>query len=102
MRNLNQELTNLIESSKVVLFMKGTKEFPMCGFSARVVNILNEYGVDFLDVNILEDRELAMGLKTFSDWPTFPQLYVNQEFVGGCDITTELHEKGKLKKTLNA
>jgi monothiol glutaredoxin len=80
----------------VVLYMKGTPVFPQCGFSARVVQILSHIGVPFKGVNVLEDMELREGIKTFSNWPTIPQLYVGGEFVGGCDIVTEMFQSGEL------
>ncbi|ABV73878.1 Glutaredoxin-like protein grla [Rickettsia canadensis str. McKiel] len=89
-----------VKNNKVVLFMKGTKETPMCGFSAKVVAILNKLDVEFRDINVLADPELREDLKKFSDWPTFPQLYINGELVGGCDIVTELHNNGALEKIL--
>ncbi|AFB21437.1 Grx4 family monothiol glutaredoxin [Rickettsia canadensis] len=89
-----------VKNNKVVLFMKGTKEAPMCGFSAKVVAILNKLDVEFRDINVLADPELREDLKKFSDWPTFPQLYINGELVGGCDIVTELHNNGALEKIL--
>lgn len=80
--------------------MKGTKEAPMCGFSAKVVAILNKLDVEFRDINVLADPELREDLKKFSDWPTFPQLYINGELAGGCDIATELYNNGELEKIL--
>ena len=85
-----------IESNDVVLYMKGTPVFPMCGFSAAVVQVLSREGVPFQSYNILDDMELRQGLKEFSNWPTFPQLYVKGELVGGCDIVREMHEAGEL------
>ena len=94
-------IENEIKNNKAVLFMKGTKEAPMCGFSATVVTILNKLDVEFRDINMLTDHELREDLKKFSDWPTFPQLYINGELIGGCDIVTELYNKGELEKILN-
>jgi monothiol glutaredoxin len=85
-----------IDTNDVVLFMKGTKEMPQCGFSSRVASILNYMGVGFKDVNVLADETIRNGIKTFSDWPTIPQLYVKGEFVGGCDIITEMTLSGEL------
>ena len=85
-----------IDANDVVLFMKGTKEMPQCGFSSRVASILNYMGVGFKDVNVLADDNIRNGIKTFSDWPTIPQLYVKGEFVGGCDIITEMTLSGEL------
>jgi monothiol glutaredoxin len=86
-----------IGGDDVVLYMKGTPVFPMCGFSAAVVQVLSREGVRFQSYNILEDQELRQGLKEFSEWPTFPQLYVKGELVGGCDIVREMHESGELE-----
>ena len=85
-----------IQTNDVVLFMKGTKSMPQCGFSARVAGVLNYMGVDFKDVNVLEDEGVRQGIKDYSDWPTIPQLYVKGEFVGGCDIITEMTLSGEL------
>jgi monothiol glutaredoxin len=93
-------IEGLIKGHKVVLFMKGTKLFPACGFSNTVVQILKEEGVPFETVNILADGEVRQALKEYSNWPTYPQLYVNGQFVGGCDIVTELHKTGELAKEL--
>ena len=89
-----------VTSNDVVLFMKGTAQMPQCGFSSRVAGVLNYMGVAFKDVNVLEDPALRDGIKSFSDWPTIPQLYVKGEFVGGCDIITEMFQNGELKDTL--
>lgn len=94
---LRDRIKSTLDQSPVVLFMKGSKNFPQCGFSARVVQILKELEVDFRDVNILQDPDLRDGLKEYSSWPTFPQLYVDGKLVGGCDIVIELHETGELK-----
>lgn len=94
---LRQRIEGILSEKDVVLFMKGTKAFPQCGFSATVVEILKRSGVeDFKTVNILEDPAIRQGMKEFTNWPTFPQLYVRGEFVGGCDIVRELYEKGEL------
>ncbi|SOB92087.1 monothiol glutaredoxin [Rhodobacter sp. JA431] len=87
-----------IESNDVVLYMKGTREMPQCGFSSRVAGVLNYLGVAYKDVNVLADAEVRQGIKEFSDWPTIPQLYVKGEFVGGCDIVTEMTLSGELDK----
>lgn len=89
-----------IVGNDVVLFMKGTAQFPQCGFSATVAKILMHLGVDFKSVNVLTDAEIRQGIKEFSDWPTIPQLYVKGEFVGGCDIVREMFETGELKSFL--
>ncbi len=87
-----------IEGNDVVLYMKGTREMPQCGFSSRVAGVLNYLGVAYKDVNVLADAEIRQGIKDFSDWPTIPQLYVKGEFVGGCDIVTEMTLSGELDK----
>ncbi len=91
-----------IGTNDVVLFMKGTKLMPQCGFSSRVAGVLNFMGVDFADVNVLADAEIRQGIKDFSDWPTIPQLYVKGEFVGGCDIITEMTLSGELDQLFEA
>ena len=93
---INQELTD----NSVVLYMKGTAVFPQCGFSAAVIEILDREGVGYKTLNVLEDPDVRDGIKTFSDWPTIPQLYVGGEFVGGCDIVTELYGNGELATIL--
>ncbi|MGB3244378.1 MAG: Grx4 family monothiol glutaredoxin [Sulfitobacter sp.] len=90
------KIKDRITANDVVLFMKGTKEMPQCGFSSRVAGVLNYMGVDFADVNVLADDTIRQGIKEFSDWPTIPQLYVKGEFVGGCDIITEMTLSGEL------
>ncbi|MCQ0969974.1 Grx4 family monothiol glutaredoxin [Paracoccus sp. TK19116] len=90
------QIRETIDAADVVLFMKGTKEMPQCGFSSRVAGVLNYMGVDFRDVNVLADESIRQGVKDFSDWPTIPQLYVKGEFVGGCDIITEMTLSGEL------
>ena len=96
------KIQETIDNNRVVLFMKGSKHFPQCGFSAQVVQILKQSGVDFADVNVLSDQSVREGIKEFSSWPTIPQLYVSGKFVGGCDIVTDLYESGELDKLLNA
>lgn len=95
-----QRIQNEITESPVMLYMKGTAMFPQCGFSARVVQILSHLGVPFKTANVLEDAELRDGIKQFSHWPTIPQLYVSGEFVGGCDIITEMFQSGELETLL--
>ena len=90
------QIKETIANNDVVLFMKGTKSMPQCGFSSRVAGVLNFMGVDFSDVNVLADEEMRQGIKDYSDWPTIPQLYVKGEFVGGCDIITEMTLSGEL------
>lgn len=99
---VRERIQNTVGAKKVVLFMKGNKNFPQCGFSAQVVGILKKKNVDFMDVNILTDAELRQGLKEFSNWPTFPQLYVDGKLVGGCDIVTGMAESGELDQVLGA
>lgn len=98
---VRDRIVGLTKSKRVVLFMKGSKMFPQCGFSAQVVGILKETGVDFDTHNILSDPELRQGLKEISNWPTYPQLYVDGQLVGGCDIVTELYETGQLAELLS-
>ena len=97
---IKEKIKNLIEDNQVCLFMKGTPDAPQCGFSMAVSNVLKHLNVDFKGINVLEDENLRQGIKDFSDWPTIPQLYVKQEFIGGCDIVKEMFEKGELKKIL--
>ena len=96
-----EKIDKLIKDHKILLFMKGFKHQPMCGFSARVVSVLNELGIDYHTENIFDDPQLRSGMKEYSAWPTFPQLYVDQEFVGGCDIITGMFESGELHTLLN-
>ena len=93
-------IQNHIDNNEVCLFMKGTPDAPQCGFSMAISNILKILEVNFQGVNVLEDQNLREGIKTFSDWPTIPQLYIKKEFVGGCDIVKEMYENGELKKIL--
>ena len=90
-----------INNNDVVLYMKGTAAFPMCGFSAAAVQVLSQLGVTFKDVNVLEDNDIRQGIKDFANWPTIPQLYVKGEFVGGCDIIREMYETGELIELFN-
>ena len=96
--DINEKIKDLIKENNVCLFMKGTPDSPQCGFSMTVSNILKHLNIKFKGVNVLEDENLRQGIKDFSDWPTIPQLYVNQEFIGGCDIIKEMFEKNELKK----
>ncbi len=93
-------IRNEVSGSDVVLFMKGTPQFPMCGFSAQVVQILDHLGVNYKGLNVLESEDLRNGIKTFSNWPTIPQLYVKGEFVGGCDIIREMFQADELQTLL--
>ena len=97
---LKEQISHDIENTPIILYMKGTKERPMCGFSAKVVNTLNSHSVVFQDVNILEDPEIRVRLSEYSNWPTTPQLYINGELIGGCDIVEQLNREGKLEKLL--
>jgi monothiol glutaredoxin len=92
------QIKDTVTANDVVLFMKGTKTMPQCGFSSRVAGVLNYMGVDFADVNVLADDAIRQGIKDYSDWPTIPQLYVKGEFIGGCDIVTEMTLSGELDK----
>ena len=96
----NDLIKKEIENNEVCLFMKGTPDAPQCGFSMAVTNMLKLLEVNFQSVNVLEDQNIREGIKTFSDWPTIPQLYIQKEFVGGCDIVKEMYESGELAKLL--
>ena len=96
MTDVSNQIKETVDTNDVVLYMKGTKEMPQCGFSSRVAGVLNYMGVEFADVNVLADDGVRQGIKDFSDWPTVPQLYVKGEFVGGCDIITEMTLSGEL------
>ena len=99
--DLKEQIQSTIDDNMVVLYMKGTKEMPMCGFSNSVVQVMNSYGIPYVDVNVLTDPEIRMNLSEISNWPTIPQLFIEGELVGGCDITLELHQSGELKKLLD-
>ena len=101
-QNTKEKIENIIKENEILLFMKGTPVMPQCGFSAAVVGVLSHMGVKFNSVNVLEDSEIREGIKEYSDWPTIPQLYVKNEFVGGCDIVKEMYESGELAKLLEA
>ncbi|MFP7570470.1 Grx4 family monothiol glutaredoxin [Marivita sp. S2033] len=98
MTDAKQQIKDTVTSNDVVLFMKGTKAMPQCGFSSRVAGVLNYMAIDYADVNVLEDENIRQAIKDYSDWPTIPQLYVKGEFVGGCDIITEMTLSGELDK----
>lgn len=102
---MNEDIRNMIEGqingNPIVLYMKGTPDFPMCGFSAQTVAALRALGAEFEHVNILEEPQLREALKVYSSWPTFPQLYVNGELIGGCDIAVEMYNNGELKKLID-
>ena len=98
--DIEQRIESAIASSKVVLYMKGTRTQPQCGFSATVVGILDNLIPDYATVNVLEDPEIREGIKAYSNWPTIPQLYVDQEFLGGCDVIQQMYNSGQLHETL--
>ena len=99
--NIKEEITKTINENMIVLYMKGTKEMPMCGFSNAVVQVLNSYELPYVDVNILEDPNIRVNLSEITNWPTIPQLFIDGEMVGGCDITLEMHQTGELKNKLD-
>ena len=99
--DLKEKIVNSINSNNIILFMKGTKEMPMCGFSATVVKVLSMYNVDYKDINVLEDPNIRIKLSEHSNWPTIPQLFVKGELIGGCDIVVELHNSNELEKILS-
>jgi len=101
MSDATEKIESQIKGNKVMLYMKGNREMPQCGFSARVVQILDSYDVMYETVDVLSDPEIRQGIKDYSNWPTIPQLYVNGEFVGGCDICVELFQSGELETILN-
>lgn len=100
MSDVNSRISDIVNGSDVVLFMKGTPLFPQCGFSSRAVAILEHCGVAYDSVDVLQDMEIRQGIKSYSDWPTIPQLYVKGEFVGGSDILMEMHEAGELQQMM--
>ncbi|MBM2320710.1 MULTISPECIES: Grx4 family monothiol glutaredoxin [Marivita] len=102
MTDAKQMIDETVKANDVVLYMKGTKSMPQCGFSSKVAGVLNYMGVDFADVNVLADENIRQGIKEYSDWPTIPQLYVKGEFVGGCDIITEMTLSGELDQLFDA
>ena len=99
--DITMNIKNEIKSNDVLLFMKGTPAFPMCGFSAAVAQILNNIGVKFNTINVLDNEKMREGIKNYSDWPTIPQLYVKEEFIGGCDIIKEMNDSGELLELFN-
>ncbi|RCL02835.1 MAG: monothiol glutaredoxin [Candidatus Tokpelaia sp. JSC188] len=100
MDSIHDFIDSEIKSNDVVLFMKGTSDFPQCGFSGEVVQILNYLGINYKDINVLSSGELRQGIKSYSNWPTIPQLYVKTEFIGGCDIVREMFQQGELQNIL--
>jgi len=102
MEDIQKKIDRLVHENEIVLFMKGTPQFPQCGFSQRVADILNACGVDYVAVNVLLDNTIREGVKAYADWPTIPQLYVRGEFIGGCDIVSEMYASGELSELLGA
>ena len=103
MSDVQQRIADLVKSNRVMLFMKGTAQFPMCGFSGRAIQILKAAGVtDLKTFNVLEDEEVRQGIKDYANWPTIPQLYIGGEFIGGSDIMMEMYESGELQQALTA
>ena len=102
MTDAKTQIDQQVKNNDVVLYMKGTKTMPQCGFSSRVAGVLNFMGVEYVDVNVLADADIRQGIKDYSDWPTIPQLYVKGEFVGGCDIVTEMTLSGELDALFDA
>jgi len=100
MSEVKSRIDSLLNDNKVVLFMKGTQQFPMCGFSARATAILQDLGVAFKDINVLEDEDIRQGIKEYGNWPTIPQLYINKKLVGGSDIMMEMYQSGELQALL--
>lgn len=100
--NIHEKIDQLVKGTDVVLFMKGTKDFPQCGFSGRVAQILNYLGVAYKDINVLDDMAVREGIKAYANWPTIPQLYIKGEFIGGSDIVSEMFQSGELQQALTA
>ena len=98
--NVQEQIKNIVEENSVMLFMKGSPDFPQCGFSGRLVQILQACGEQFASADVLSDDQIRQGIKDFSNWPTIPQLYINGEFIGGSDIVTEMYESGELQAKL--
>ena len=98
--NVQEQIKNIVEENSIMLFMKGSPDFPQCGFSGRLVQILQACGVQFASADVLSDDQVRQGIKEFSNWPTIPQLYINGEFIGGSDIVTEMYESGELQAKL--
>jgi monothiol glutaredoxin len=102
MMSVQEKIQKQISENAIVLYMKGSRQFPQCGFSSRACKLLKECGAEFMTVDVLEDAEIRQGIKDFSNWPTVPQLYVKGEFVGGCDIMIEMFDSGELKELVQA
>jgi monothiol glutaredoxin len=100
MMSVQNQIEEILTKNKVVLFMKGTANFPMCGFSARATSILQDIGVEFFTVNVLDDENIREGIKVYGNWPTIPQLYINKQLVGGSDIMMEMYQTGELQEAL--
>lgn len=100
--NISERIQQQLTGAKIVLYMKGSPQFPQCGFSAKATQLLSACGAQYASYDVLSDPELRQGLKEFSNWPTFPQLYINGQLVGGCDIMTELYQQGQLQKLVTA
>ena len=98
--NVQEQIKNVVDENSIMLFMKGSPDFPQCGFSGRLVQILQACGVQFASADVLSDDQIRQGIKEFSNWPTIPQLYINGEFIGGSDIVTEMYESGELQAKL--
>lgn len=99
---IQAKIDEQVKKNKIILYMKGTPSFPMCGFSAATIQVLDSYNVKYESVNVLDDPAIRDGVKRYSNWPTVPQLYINGEFVGGCDIVREMHAKGELEPLIRA
>lgn len=99
---IQAKIDEQVKNNKIILYMKGTPSFPMCGFSAATIQVLDSYNVKYESVNVLDDPAIRDGVKRYSNWPTVPQLYINGEFVGGCDIVREMHAKGELEPLIRA
>ncbi len=102
MADTKAKIEEILNSNRVVLFMKGTQQFPMCGFSARATAILQDLGVSFKDINVLEDEEIRQGIKDYGNWPTIPQLYIDKKLIGGSDIMMEMYQAGELQTLLKS
>ena len=100
MKDMKEQIQADISANPIILFMKGSKQMPLCGFSARVVDVLKEMGVEFVTRDVLQDDDLRQAIKDYSNWPTLPQLYIKGKFIGGCDIVLQLHENGELAKLI--
>ncbi len=100
MSSIQEKIAQQIKENKILIYMKGNRDFPQCGFSSAVVNVFNQLGVPYETIDVLADSEIRDGVKTFSNWPTIPQLYVKGEFVGGCDIMREMYQAGELQKLI--